>query len=100
MVYGRFLIATACLAPLLCLLAFWTRLRLSYQIYAAAFVVGCLCTTLLDSLPRYLSVIFPFYIALAAAGERREAFFLISFAASAALMALCLALFVCGYRMF
>ncbi len=46
-----------------------------------------------------LSVIFPLYLAIAAAGERSEETYLFSLAGSAALMAICVALFVGGYLM-
>lgn len=42
---------------LLCLLVLVTKLRASYQIYSATMSIFLLCTAILHSLPRYLSVI-------------------------------------------
>ncbi len=97
--YRVFLFGSAISGLLLCLLVVWTRLRTSYQIYTAAMFIFLLCTTILHSLPRYLSVIFPFYIAIAVGSRRMEGLYSLVLAGSAALMAICLALFVSGYLM-
>jgi hypothetical protein len=97
--YGTLLIGSAAVGVLLCALAWFVRLRVSYQLYAAALVTLYLCTNILHSLPRYLSVVFPFYIAVAVASLRSEAIFIFALGASASFMALCLALYVGGYLM-
>jgi hypothetical protein len=97
--YGRLLIGSAVVGLLLVGLGFLVRLRTSYQLYAAALLALYLSTSILHSLPRYLSVIFPFYIAVAVASIRSEAIFLFALVASAGFMAFCLALYVGGYLM-
>lgn len=97
--YGRLLIGFALAGVLLCFLGLWMRLRASYQLYAAVTCLLYLSSSILHSLPRYLSVIFPFYIALAVASRRSESIYAVSLATSALLLALCLTLFVCGYLM-
>jgi hypothetical protein len=56
-------------------------------------------STILESLPRYLSVVFPFYLAIAVTTARSEGLYILSVAASTGLMAVCLVLYVCGYFM-
>jgi Gpi18-like mannosyltransferase len=97
--YGRLLIGSAVIGLLLVVLGFLVRLRTSYQLYAGALVALYLSTSILHSLPRYLSVIFPFYIAVAVASIRSEAVFIYALGASASMMAFCLALYVGGYLM-
>jgi Gpi18-like mannosyltransferase len=97
--YGRLLIGSAVVGLLLVVLGFLVRLRTSYLLYATAMLVLYLSTSILHSLPRYLSVIFPFYIAVAVASIRSEAVFIFALVASAGFMAFCLALFVSGYLM-
>jgi hypothetical protein len=72
---------------------------MSYQLYAVAILLLCLCTTIWESVPRYFSTVFPFYISVAAATIRSEGLYLVTIAASTGLMAICLALYVCGYFM-
>lgn len=97
--YGHFLIGTVVVALALCVLGFLKRLRMSYQLYAAAILLLCLCSSIWESLPRYLSVVFPFYLTIAAATIRSEALYIMSLTISTGLMTLCLILFVCGYFM-
>ncbi len=95
--YGAFFIASAAAALGICVLGFIQRVRLSYQLYAVAMLVLCLSTSIWESLPRYLSAIFPFYIALGSI--RSESCRSLLLSASAAIMVLCSLLFVCGYFM-
>lgn len=97
--YGAFFIGTVTVALVLCGLAYRGRLRPSYQLYAVSMLLLCLSTTLWESLPRYLSVVFPFYVALAAGTIRSEASYTFVLAASTGMMAICLALFAGGYFM-
>lgn len=97
--YGHFFIGTFVVALGLCILGYWKRIRLSYQLYAAAMLILCLSMTIWEGLPRYLSVVFPFYITLAVATIRSEGLYLMTIAASTGLMTLCSILYVCGYFM-
>jgi hypothetical protein len=95
--YGAFFITSAATAIAVCGLGFVQRVRLSYQLYALAMLALCLSTSIWESLPRYLSVVFPFYITLGSV--RSESFRTLLLSASAAMMVLCSLLFVCGYFM-
>lgn len=97
--YGYFFIGSVIVVIGLCVLGFFKRIRMSYQLYAVAILALCLSTSIWESLPRHLSVVFPFYLTLAVATIRSESLYLITIAASTGLMAICLALFVCGYFM-
>jgi hypothetical protein len=57
----------------------------------------CLSTSIWESVPRYLSVIFPFYITVGAI--RSEGIYLGALAASTSIMVVCFILFACGYVM-
>lgn len=94
---GVLQIATALAGIFLSALCFRMRLRASYQIYANLMLLLALSSSYLSALPRLLSEIFPFYLALAAATIRAEGLYLFALAVSTALMTLCLVLFVCGY---
>jgi Gpi18-like mannosyltransferase len=95
--YAPMFLGTEVLVLFVLALGFRFRLRMSYQLYAAAMLLLLLSNTLLESLPRYVSVIFPLPLALAAATARSEALYLMVLAASAALLTLCLALYTGGY---
>lgn len=93
---GHFLIAAAAIGIIMCLALFYVRMPWSYRAYAAVMLLLCLCTTWY-SLPRYLSVVFPFYILLAAVSVRAEMLYPLLIACSSGLMAICTALYVTGY---
>jgi len=95
--YGAFFIASAAIAIAVCGLGFVQRVRLSYQLYALAMLALCLSTSIWESLPRYLSVVFPFYITLGSV--RSESFRTLLLCGSTAIMVICSLLFVCGYFM-
>jgi Mannosyltransferase (PIG-V) len=95
--YGAFFIASAVTAIAVCGFGFVQRVRLSYQLYALAMLALCLSTSIWESLPRYLSVVFPFYITLGSV--RSESLRTLLLSTSAAIMVLCSLLFVCGYFM-
>ena len=97
--YRALVLGSAAVAVVACVLGYRLRLRLSYQIYAAASILFLLSSSIFHGLPRMLSVIFPLYLAIAAVGERSEDTYLFSLASSAALMGICVALFVSGYLM-
>jgi hypothetical protein len=88
-------IATAVAAIGLCVVAV-KKLRLSYALFACAMTIVCMSSTWY-ALPRYLTVVFPFYAAVAIMTDKSESAFVAVTATSAAIMAVCLALFVTGY---
>ena len=75
------------------------RLRVSYMAYAVALFSLYLCTNHLESIPRYLSVAFPFYIVLGVLVARFRFVYVPVFAASVALLTLCAVLAANGYWM-
>jgi Gpi18-like mannosyltransferase len=97
--YGHFFIGSVVIAFGLCVLGFLKRVRMSYQLYATAILLLCLSTSIWESVPRHLSVVFPFYLTLAVATIRSEGLYIMSLAVSTGLMTICLILFVCGYFM-
>lgn len=97
--YGHFFIAAVVTALALCILGFFMRIRMSYRVYVVGALLFCLSTTIWESMPRYLSAIFPFYLTLAVATIRSEALYIFAITASTGLMTLCLVLYVCGYFM-
>jgi hypothetical protein len=97
--YGPWFVCAAAAGVILFLVAWRARLRKSYLLYAGVMLLILLSQTILESLPRYLSVIFPLHIGLAAATARGEGLYLAALVASTGLMAICLVLFACGYWM-
>jgi hypothetical protein len=75
------------------------RIRLSYWIYAAVSAVFALSWSNMDGVPRYFSVIFPLYLALAVATERWKWSYEAILAFSIALLALCSILAANAYQM-
>jgi len=55
----------AIFAIIMILYLFFRKFRLSYSVYGISILAILLSTSALDSLPRYISVIFPIYIAMA-----------------------------------
>ena len=97
--YGALFVGAAVAGVVLFLVACHVRLRTSYLMYAGLMLLIFLSDTILESLPRYLSVLFPLHIGLAAATARSESLYLAALVASTGLMAVCLALYACGYWM-
>jgi hypothetical protein len=97
--YGALFVGAALSGVVLFLVTCRVRLRTSYLLYAGLMLLIILSDTILESLPRYLSVLFPLHIGLAAATARSESLYLAALVASTGLMALCLALYACGYWM-
>ena len=81
----------------LLMLGFAARLRPSYLALAAAMLLLNLSATHLEAIPRFLSVIFPLYIAGAVFVRRTPAAEPLALAASAALLAFSTLLFTNGY---
>jgi hypothetical protein len=58
---------------LIYLSAFWFRLRVSYLVYATLLITIYICGASLEAIPRYLTVVFPLFIALGVAAVRYPA---------------------------
>jgi hypothetical protein len=97
--YGPLFVGAAATGVILFVVACRVRLRTSYLLYAGVMLLLFLCDTILESLPRYLSVLFPLPVALAAATARHESLYLGALVTSTGLMAICLILYVTGYWM-
>lgn len=98
--YIRLFLGTEIVAVSAFLLALHLRLRTSYLLYTGALLLLFFSMTLLESIPRYVSVLFPLQIAVAAFTARfHENFYVLVLVTSTALMALCLVLFSGGYWM-
>ncbi|HVM59978.1 MAG TPA: mannosyltransferase family protein [Verrucomicrobiae bacterium] len=63
--YTIWFVGTAIIAVVLLFLAARWRLRPTYLLILVIFTTICLCSNRLESLPRYFSVLFPFYFVLA-----------------------------------
>ncbi len=96
---GALQLGAAAVGMFLCWLMYRVRMRASYQLYAIAMLLLTLSTSYLTATPRLVCEIFPFYLALAVATSGSRAWYLLALALSACLMAVSLALFVCGYVM-
>ena len=97
--YGGWFVGTALGAVLLCILGWRVRLRPSYVFYTAAMLGLLLSQTILEAIPRYISVLFPLQMAIAAATVKTEGLYLAALGLSTALLSLCLTLYTCGYWM-
>jgi hypothetical protein len=63
--YSIWFVCFAIVAAVLFLVAVRWRLRPTYLLVLAIFTTICLSSSRLESLPRYLSILFPFYFVLA-----------------------------------
>jgi Gpi18-like mannosyltransferase len=95
--YNLLFAGSAVVAIVLLIYGVVKKLRPSYLIYATAMLILCLSTSIWESLPRYLSAVFPFYIVPAAFRSNRLYF--ATLGSSAAVMVFCLSLFAAGYFM-
>ncbi|MDQ6765536.1 MAG: hypothetical protein M3Z22_05480, partial [Verrucomicrobiota bacterium] len=95
--YARLFLATELVAVTTLLIGFRIRIRMSYQLYLGAMLLMLVCNSLLESMPRYVSVLFPLQITLAAVTVRFEGLYIALIAGSVALLTLCLALYTGGY---
>jgi len=77
----------------------WLRVRLSYLIYAGSCIAIYLCSNSLESVPRYLSIVFPLFITLGLVVTRFPRSYEPLLAGSCALLTLCTALWANGYWM-
>lgn len=85
------------LALLLVGVGFWLRMRLAYLVMCIAYILLYTSTGLLEAMPRYLSVIVPFYIILAAWVDRRPSLELPFTILSTAFLAFSTVAFSTGY---
>lgn len=89
---------------LMCAYAAWAlglflRLRPSYLVWAALLLGAYSCSNTLEAMPRYLSVVFPLFIALAVAVTRIRGTYESLLATSVAALTLCTILSANGYWM-
>ena len=75
------------------------RLRLSYLVWATLLVGTYLCSNSLEAIPRYLSVVFPFFIVAGIIAVRFPAAYEPLLAVSVMLLTLCTLLLANGYWM-
>jgi hypothetical protein len=90
-------VSFAVLAVVLFILAVRWRLRPTYLVILVIFSVFPLSSGLLESLPRYLSVLFPFYFVLALAAKKWPDLTVPLFVGSTILQVIATILFVNGY---
>ncbi len=79
------------------ILAVRWRLRPTYLVIFVVFTLICVCSSVLESLPRYLSVLFPFYFVLALATRKWPDLTMPLFVGSTILQVIATILFVNGY---
>jgi hypothetical protein len=75
----------------------YRRVRLSYTVFTAMLIFLYLSSNILDSIPRYLAVLFPLYIGLACVSERSARWHDIITLASVMFLTLSTILFTNGY---
>jgi hypothetical protein len=95
--YAIWFVSWAIVAAVLLVLAVRWRLRPTYLLVLAMFTTICLCSSRLESLPRYLSVLFPFYFVLALMTKKWPSLAGPLFAVFGGLQAMSTILFVNGY---
>jgi len=75
----------------------YSKIRISYIIYSLLFLLFYLSTVLLESMPRYISVLFPIYLGMSLLSKRDKFFEYLFTLFSIALLTLFTILFVNGY---
>ena len=95
--YRFWFFASVYLAVGLILLGMLQRIRLSFLVFEWVYLALVLSSAIMEGIPRYLSIVFPFYISLALASVRWPRLQAPLLAFSAALLALSTILFVNGY---
>jgi hypothetical protein len=99
-IFYRYLFGTILLAGLaLWVAGFRLKLRTSYLVYATLLVTIYLCGNSLEAMPRYLTVVFPLFIAMGIIAMRHPWSYVPMFACSTALLTLCNILSALGYWM-
>jgi hypothetical protein len=95
--YAIWFVSFAVIAVGLFFLAVWWRLRPTYLVVLVIFSLLSPSSGLLESLPRYLSVLFPYYFVLALATKKWPDLTVPLFVGSVALQVIATILFVNGY---
>lgn len=95
--YTVWFLGALVLAWLLWGLGFWQRLRFSHLIFVGIFTLFYMSTSILESIPRYLSVLFPLYICLAKLIDDHPRYRWPIVAASSTLLIISITLYVNGY---
>jgi len=95
--YRIWFVCFATLGVGLFILGLWWRRRPTYLVLLCIFTLICVSSNRLESLPRYLSVLFPFYFVLALLTRKWPNLTAPLFAVSGGLQALSVILFVNGY---
>jgi len=95
--YQFIFLSAIIIAIILAVVIYKVRLRPSYLIYSETLILFHLSTNIPDSLPRYLSVIFPIYIALVLVSQKHDIIYKGLVAASVIGLITFTALFVNGY---
>lgn len=94
--YRQLFFASAAAGAVITVYMMLRRMRWSYVVLCIVFELIYLSTGIMEALPRYLSVLFPMYMAMALAA-RRPAVNLVFISASVCLLTLCTILLANGY---
>ncbi len=97
--YARLFVGAAILGTAGWFFGWVARIRPGALVFAGCLLFSSMSTTLLESFPRYVSILFPLYLATAVATRKSETAYSLALVASALLLALCTALFAAGYWM-
>jgi hypothetical protein len=95
--YTVWFYAAVVIALVVLAVGFLLRLRLSYSVMCAVYFLFYLSTMRLESIPRFLSVLFPFYLTIALVATRYPRLEPFLIAGSTMLLTLSVILFVNGY---
>jgi|TARA_B100000809_G_scaffold257279_1_gene298561 hypothetical protein len=96
-IYRAWFLTALVLAWLLCGLGCRQKLRTSHLVFVGMMILFYMSASFLEALPRYLSVLFPFYICLGRLAYDRPRLFWPLVAGSCGLLALSITMFVNGY---
>jgi hypothetical protein len=75
------------------------KMRATYLVWAALLIATYLCSNSLEAIPRYLTVVFPFFIVVAVLTTRYAWSYIPLLASSVALLTLCTVLLAMGFWM-
>jgi hypothetical protein len=95
--YTAWFYAAVVIALVVLAVGFLLRLRLSYSVMCAVYFLFYLSTMRLESIPRFLSVLFPFYLTIALVATRYPRLEPFLIAGSTMLLTFSVILFVNGY---
>lgn len=97
--YDVIFLGAAVLALVFCIYLFFSRIRLSYGVFSLLFLFLYLSAGLLESMPRYVSVLFPLYLAMSLIADKNKFLDYLFTFFSLMLLTLFTTLFVNGYWM-